>query len=75
VHSTVSFFIASSLQVSRKHNTVPVRPPIKFGRLERGRGRPGGTMSIRYRIVSRPMFLSERNRFRLKHVENHSDFT
>jgi len=32
-------------------------------------------MSIRYRIVSRPMFLSERNRFWLKHVENHSDFT
>ena len=32
-------------------------------------------MSLRYRIASRPMFLSERNCFWLKHVENHSDFT
>lgn len=61
VHSTVSFFIASSLQVSRKHNTVPPCRPIKFGRLECGQGRPGGTMSLCYRIASRPMFLSERN--------------
>jgi len=60
VHSTVGFFIASSLQVSRKHNTVPACPPIKFGRLECGQGRLGGTMSLRYRIASGPMFLSGR---------------
>jgi hypothetical protein len=75
MHSTISFFIASSLQVSDKHNTVPACRPIKFGRLECGRGGLGGTMSLRYRIASRPMFLSKRNRFWLKHVENHSHFT
>jgi hypothetical protein len=37
--------------------------------------RLGGKMSLRYRIASRSMFLSERNCFWLKHVEDHSDFT
>jgi hypothetical protein len=75
VHSTVSFFIVSSLQVSRSIIWFPLVDQSSLVDWNAEEGRLGGAMSLRYRIASRPMFLSERNRFWLKHVENHSDFT
>jgi hypothetical protein len=53
------FLIRTLAEVSKKRNTVPAWRPIKFGRLECGQGRLAGTMSHRYRIACRPMFLSE----------------